>query len=131
MDYFGSRKEGVTTIVLNPFQSFWVNGLLWKGYSKSSKSSKRQVSILLGQWITLEAWLIDRKEWEYSSFNPSGSMDYFGSGEDAEIGLQVVWVSILLGQWITLEVHDGIKHQLGRTHVSILLGQWITLEDFH
>ena len=37
------------------------------------------VSILLGQWITLEVNIIAKVCKFFMRFNPSGSMDYFGS----------------------------------------------------
>ena len=37
------------------------------------------VSILLGQWITLEGWKVKLRSLRSYRFNPSGSMDYFGS----------------------------------------------------
>ena len=112
------------------FQSFWFNGLLWKTPTDKFTDSKMWVSILLVQWITLEvsgSYVSITKE--RSSFNPSGSMDYFGRIEQEECML-VAWncfnpsgsmdyfgsfclaaflqiipkVSILLVQWITLEV---------------------------
>ena len=36
------------------FQSFWVNGLLWKHCLRCKYENELEVSILLGQWITLE-----------------------------------------------------------------------------
>ena len=80
MDYFGRAKVGTEEWVDATFQSFWVNGLLWKGLPCLRESvTPESVSILLGQWITLEG----RKRPDFGRFlvrfNPSGSMDYFGS----------------------------------------------------
>ena len=78
MDYFGSSGSH--------YQVVW----------------RRTVSILLGQWITLEG---------FGLFSVRCSLS----------------VSILLGQWITLEDSLYVTGANG-LHVSILLGQWITLE---
>ena len=42
-------------IMVGEFQSFWVNGLLWKIHNLPLENIQFMVSILLGQWITLEA----------------------------------------------------------------------------
>ena len=60
------------------FQSFWVNGLLWKFLWRIPIFFLTAVSILLGQWITLEEYPWDSKDVLVFGFNPSGSMDYFG-----------------------------------------------------
>ena len=78
MDYFGSFFEEFPFFSSLLFQSFWVNGLLWKNTREIAKTFWFLVSILLGQWITLEE---DRER---------------PHANEAK-------VSILLGQWITLE----------------------------
>ena len=110
MDYFGRSPSVGRCRALNWFQSFWVNGLLWKVSPNKCRIEKLIfVSILLGQWITLEAlYPVDFDALD-ASFNPSGSMDYFGSFSG--LGLQSLFlnVSILLGQWITLEERGNLK----------------------
>ena len=85
------------------------------------------VSILLAQWITLEAGQGCGLEVVKQGFNPSGSMDYFGSfsvmpSTASKNQFQSFWVNGLLWKtnW-TIEAHRS-------SWVSILLGQWITLE---
>ena len=116
MDYFGrqvgfeSRRGSQTK-----FQSFWVNGLLWKSQNYRGVRREIEVSILLGQWITLEdvrGQRISRNR--KNSFNPSGSMDYFGRVHTSFQPLLSARVSILLGQWITLEVPDRFTVTLKR-----------------
>ena len=89
------------------FQSFWVNGLLWKIFLLQLLFVDVSVSILLGQWITLEDIESRKFGRNFRSFNPSGSMDYFGSSLKKHIYVVQERVSILLGQWITLEVGSG------------------------
>ena len=104
MDYFGSTKVGKVFTSQFLFQSFWVNGLLWKVDFPSGATSRRKVSILLGQWITLEEYAVLSELIINVRFNPSGSMDYFGRRRiDSILYRNNFKVSILLGQWITLE----------------------------
>ena len=70
--------------------------------SQVARHGSVQVSILLGQWITLE-------------------------GQKTMLLKSISNVSILLGQWITLEAFLVQSKRLDQC-VSILLGQWITLE---
>ena len=79
MDYFGRFANPVKPGSRILFQSFWVNGLLWKLFSVTSYNRLHSVSILLGQWITLEGLdgILEKINLIYC-FNPSGSMDYFG-----------------------------------------------------
>ena len=72
-------RYGDAALSILRFQSFWVNGLLWKGRLYSAYSEQVSVSILLGQWITLEVCSCSTRLMPSSCFNPSGSMDYFGS----------------------------------------------------
>ena len=87
MDYFGRQisRQSASKIAVK-FQSFWVNGLLWKQTGSGCGNMKSSVSILLGQWITLEA--ATTKTLIFRDI-----------------------VSILLGQWITLEAQsfDGFS----------------------
>ena len=128
MDYFGSWRFVLSCLCPVVFQSFWVNGLLWKNLESEEKDFDLlfqsfwvngllwkqksdwvakfwfKVSILLGQWITLEdnnPVIITLSDF---SFNPSGSMDYFGRLRARRVRPHTALVSILLGQWITLEV---------------------------
>ena len=91
---------------LSSFQSFWVNGLLWKSKKRTNTCRDTTVSILLGQWITLEVLLRASRLKILLCFNPSGSMDYFGRPNEMTVANKYGRVSILLGQWITLE--DGL-----------------------
>ena len=80
MDYFGRYLITYSDWHLDEFQSFWVNGLLWKNAFLAGPPGRKR------------------------SFNPSGSMDYFGSARGRGGWRQKAHlVSILLGQWITLE----------------------------
>ena len=90
------------------FQSFWVNGLLWKKCWECRSMTWWAVSILLGQWITLEEAVAHWCAGTTSGFNPSGSMDYFGSAPfNNEIGraleFQSFWVNGLL--WKDCEIN--------------------------
>ena len=78
MDYFGSPENEDVLLLIASFQSFWVNGLLWKTIAILALSPPIVVSILLGQWITLEVPIITFPLPLSLCFNPSGSMDYFG-----------------------------------------------------
>ena len=80
MDYFGRTTSERKMSIRFVFQSFWVNGLLWK-------------LAFVVSFIVI-----------FLSFNPSGSMDYFGRLGFLDIHFANLVVSILLGQWITLEV---------------------------
>ena len=134
------------------FQSFWVNGLLWKDFRRFSEGRKNGVSILLGQWITLEGKLGGDDLEDIQRFNPSGSMDYFGSlwsitSRTKRVVFQSFWVNGLLWKpawvlrgtlWSVSFNPSGSMDYFGRRStsgnhcclksVSILLGQWITLE---
>ena len=65
-------------LIILRFQSFWVNGLLWKMTDFYRVTKIKTVSILLGQWITLEDTRFYWAQKDTFGFNPSGSMDYFG-----------------------------------------------------
>ena len=58
------------------FQSFWVNGLLWKKVGALVHIWQLPVSILLGQWITLEDIIgfygVDRAVYQFQSFWVNG-----------------------------------------------------------
>ena len=129
MDYFGRRGVFQANTVETEFQSFWVNGLLWKIVCVVEDiSQSSEVSILLGQWITLEESYGNAPLQAYPCFNPSGSMDYFGSEttqHELEIAamFQSFWVNGLLWK-VTIRTATE-----GAGSVSILLGQWITLEE--
>ena len=103
MDYFGRKGRQILLKFQDLFQSFWVNGLLWKGRWFESSRVFIIVSILLGQWITLEVEACVALGLCLLCFNPSGSMDYFGSDIMEWRRIYGSDVSILLGQWITLE----------------------------
>ena len=92
--------------VLAKFQSFWVNGLLWKQTLQFLHLFFIIVSILLVQWITLEGRAVGLPPFFSKRFNPSGSMDYFGSSRNELQNAIRNHVSILLVQWITLEVRS-------------------------
>ena len=64
------------------------------------------VSILLSQWIWLEAEFRFLRSLSSQGFNPSESMDLVGSLGLSLRPLREFSVSILLSQWIWLEV-DG------------------------
>ena len=103
MDYSGRKAVYLRHKEQFMFQSFCINGLLWKWTSGLRKIWASTVSILLYQWITLEEGV---------------KSNGFCSGK----------VSILLYQWITLEGHFHTERSCPKP-VSILLYQWITLED--
>ena len=154
MDYSGRVIGRNFRGIFHRFQSFCINGLLWKRWRKFWGKNTEFVSILLYQWITLEAfssWKITSRIW---SFNPSVSMDYSGRSSfftggssslefqsfcingllwkrnNQRAGLSMAYVSILLYQWITLEEPIRYAQAVGIHCVSILLYQWITLEVF-
>ena len=107
MDYFGRAIRRVRKKANTQFQSFWVNGLLWKSASPFQLRNLFNVSILLGQWITLE----DFNGLEWMPWN--GRM------------FQSFWVNGLLWKYYS------VFPRLSAKKVSILLGQWITLEVIH
>ena len=83
------------------FQSFWVNGLLWKSSVQRIGQLSNKVSILLGQWITLEVPIDHCHAGSVIGFNPSGSMDYFGrpsaaTHQQGVARFQSFWVNGLL-----------------------------------
>ena len=61
------------------FQSFCVNGFLWKFQNRQLHCQLLFVSILLCQWIPLEEKDLWRASFDGWSFNPSVSMDSSGS----------------------------------------------------
>ena len=105
MDYSGSRLAFTKSAGFMLFQSFCINGLLWKKTIAPPVSVYGIfVSILLYQWITLEAFLTVPKLPKiitFQSFCINGLLwNVHGHrGQRKKCG-----VSILLYQWITLEV---------------------------
>ena len=89
MDYFGSTKETAWVSANDVFQSFWVNGLLWKRRRATGFFRVSSVSILLGQWITLEV----------HSMPTARAMQKF----------QSFWVNGLLWKYIVLA--EPIQHE--------------------
>ena len=89
MDYFGRIAAPNAPIYTAKFQSFWVNGLLWK-VPKLKKTLER-LCLFQSFWVNGLLWK---------------KLIFW-------VMLELQNVSILLGQWITLEGCQGTLHQAG------------------
>ena len=78
MDLVGRKPRCVFVQLPHGFQSFWVNGFGWKDITKQLNTCLFSVSILLSQWIWLEAPPAPVTLSIGLCFNPSESMDLVG-----------------------------------------------------
>ena len=128
MDSSGSLFAGNDLVFLSMFQSFCINGFLWK----KCEAIINAVSELSFQSFCINGFLWKTSFWRPpplpdSSFNPSVSMDSSGRFAPPFAYLHPNKVSILLYQWIPLEAWYQ-QSAFPCSTVSILLYQWIPLE---
>ena len=113
MDYFGRFTPLGRRELPYVFQSFWVNGLLWKRRRGENLRARAKVSILLGQWITLEVHLKNIYMWyrrEFQSFWVNGLLWklYLPTNPKHTIRFQSFWVNGLL--WKLFLIYFLIKN---------------------
>ena len=108
MDYFGRVRIKKICMEMCKFQSFWVNGLLWK---TRANQIRKYYWWFQSFWVNGLLWKNAASiptELLFRCFNPSGSMDYFGSADTVYINaayrrFQSFWVNGLL--WKLLPSH--------------------------
>ena len=78
MDYFGRGSWTQQVKKCTLFQSFWVNGLLWKPFAATINQPIDNGFNPSGSMDYFGSVTIECYDVLKVSFNPSGSMDYFG-----------------------------------------------------